>query len=80
MKAVYPMGDSYLLTGPGMEDLPVKEMHTADGDRVLVSCWQPSWKERIQILFGRPFFLAVLTPWRHPGVLLTTDPNKEGLS
>jgi hypothetical protein len=39
--------------------LPLPAHRTQDGK--VVSCWKPTWKERLQIIFGGILWLSVLT-------------------
>jgi len=46
-------------------DLPVYR----DGKEIL-SCWRPSWRERIAILIRGRVWLVVATPLTHPPVMV----------
>ena len=39
------------------------------------SYWSLSWRERLQVLFGRPVRLCVLSTTGHPPVMLDTTAN-----
>jgi hypothetical protein len=45
-----------------------------DGGTIL-SCWRPSWRERLAVLFGRPVWLWVLAAKTHaPVTVEAKDP------
>lgn len=54
---------------------PCADLWTFDDDGVEISCWRPSWRERLAIMFGSPVWLHVVG--RQPPVQLTTDFERE---
>lgn len=66
-----------LLSAPeGWED-SIKPLWTAtsrlsNGQKMMTSCWQPSWKDRIRVLMGWPVWHHTLGD-EHPPIEVTTD-------
>ncbi len=53
-------------TAEDVGDLPVCRF-----DQGIVSCWRPTWAERLSILFfGRAWLHVIATPRTHPPVAL----------
>jgi len=48
------------------------ELPITDSDGHMFSYWQPSWKDRVRILFGRTIRLVVIG-YSHPPVALDTE-------
>jgi hypothetical protein len=44
----------------------------SDSEGVMYSYWQPTWRQRLQILVGRPVRLCVVGS-QHPAVALDTE-------
>lgn len=71
-KTLNPSGKTYSNNVTGVEPLPI----WSDGEQC-VSCWRPTWKERLSILlFGR-VWLAILSGSTHPPAFV--DGRKEYL-
>lgn len=47
-----------------------------DGLPVLISCWQPSWKDRLRILLGGPVWQTIVGRGLPPSSLRTECPFK----
>lgn len=52
---------------PSMTDAECAPLHIYQSMAGMVSCWRPTWRERLAILFGAPLWLWVLSE-RHPPV------------
>lgn len=66
MTPVHFAEENCTLTGTGeVGNLPV---YRADG--MIVSCWRPSWRERLSVLFHGRVWLYVVQPNTHPPVVL----------
>lgn len=40
----------------------------------VISCWKPTWRERLDLLLGRPLWVWVMTrPPAHPPIALSTE-------
>jgi hypothetical protein len=63
-----PVGWNDAREGATCVALPV-----TDVDGALLSYWRVSWRERIQVLLGRPVRLTVLSRL-HPPVMVDTEP------
>jgi hypothetical protein len=50
------------------ESLPIRDTETLQGN-VMVSKWKPTWRERLQLLFGTSIYLGVCGT-THPPVNL----------
>lgn len=70
MKAVKPPIYNRVMSAPGCFDLPA----AFDGEKVIV-CWQPTFKERLRLLFGAKIWhhIACGQACRIQPVLLTLD-------
>lgn len=66
----FPEANKTLTPPKGMENC--ENLRAAYDGSTWVSCWQPTWKERLAILFGNPVWLFVAS-FGHPPVALTTD-------
>lgn len=73
----HPQEQLFTSTDPNVGDLPTIRVEYADGGRGIVSCWRPSFRERLSMLMGRPVYLCVLG-WLYPPVLLSTDAHEVG--
>lgn len=52
--------------------LRVCEARDDDGFDLRISCWKPSWRDRLRVLFGRPVWLHIFGQ-AQPPVRLDTD-------
>ena len=43
------------------EYLPLPTYTMRDTNGSVVSCWQFTWKEKLQVLFGKPLWLEIMT-------------------
>lgn len=67
--------DELIFTLPGNSDvmpLPVLQVTFPEGGTGMVSCWKPSWRDRLRLFFGKPIYLILWFP-AQPPVSLTTD-------
>jgi len=56
---------------PGMDDcLPLRIHRTADCTRC-ISCWRPTWRERLSILFFGRVWIDIYSGHTQPPVALT---------
>jgi hypothetical protein len=58
----FPQSDKLLTKPPSMTDeecspLPV---HCSSTHNAMISCWRPTWRERLAIFFGKPVWLWVI--------------------
>ncbi len=63
----------YISPDPKILDLPVLQVQYSDGQTALLSCWKPSWKDRLRILFGKPIYAGLLSPMQPPIFISTED-------
>lgn len=73
----FPQSNGTLQKPPTMTDeecSPLK-VHRALSHNAYISCWRPTWRERLAILFGSPVWLWVYGE-RHPPVALDTTTFK----
>lgn len=68
---------NFMSPDPNISSLPVLQIAYDDGQRGLVSCWKPSFREILQIIFGQPIFLMILGEIQPPVALLAN--RKEAL-
>ena len=63
---------TFIVDDPEIADLPAC---FDDEAGVVVSCWKPTWRERLNLIFGRPVWLLVMSarPPRHPPVRLDIE-------
>lgn len=69
----FPQANSTLLGGPAENygtDLDVSDLPVYRGGGEIISCWRPSWRERLRVLVGGSVFLRVATTKNHPPVSL----------
>ncbi len=62
-RTLQPSGKQYSDNIQGVEPLPIY----TDGEQC-ISCWRPSWRERLSILFFGRVWLSVLSGSRQPPV------------
>ena len=58
-----------------MTDDECGSLHVWSDGRQCVSCWNPTLKERVRILFGRPVWLGVVSGNTQPPVFVRADRN-----
>lgn len=58
---------------PNILDLPVLQVQYSNGNIGLISCWKPSWKDRLRILFGKPIYAGLLSPVQPPIFISTKN-------
>jgi len=51
-------------------DLDVVDLPVYRDGKEIISCWRPSWRERLSILLRGRVWLLVVTPTTHPPVFL----------
>jgi hypothetical protein len=72
----FPQSTGTLTRPPSMTDeecapLPV---HMCVNQDSIISCWRPSWRERLAVVFGCPVWLWVIgTGGRHPPVAIEVE-------
>lgn len=64
--------------GEAVDDLPVLTTHYESLGPAVISCWKPSLKDLLRILFRRRVYLVVLGR-RCPPVSLSTDAAEVGI-
>lgn len=65
-----------LYTLPGDDSvlpLPVLKVTFNDGVTGLISCWKPSWKDRLRLILGKPIYLALYSSVQPPVSVFTED-------
>jgi hypothetical protein len=55
-------------SGHETNELTIDPLHVWADNQRCVSCWRPSWKERLSILFFGKVWLDVLSPGTQPPV------------
>lgn len=69
----FPQANRIFQKPPSMtdEECSPLEVHVCLNQDAIISCWRPTWRERLAIFFGRPLWLWVTgTGLRHPPVLI----------
>lgn len=70
----FPEANSTLGGGPGkkwgLEKGNVVDLPVFRGEGRIISCWQPSWGERLSILFSGKVWLTVLAARTHAPVAI----------
>jgi hypothetical protein len=61
-----------LLKPEAMSDKQCAELHVYKGEGVIISCWKPSFKERLDIILGRKIWLWVMAERTHPPIAIST--------
>ncbi len=54
---------------------PVSDLPVYQGPQGTVSCWKPTWPERLMILLGCPVWLHFLWAQAHPPVAVSIEPT-----
>lgn len=67
----FPQANKTLLPPKGMDNC--EELHVYSDEKYCISRWKPSFKERIQILFGDGLWLWVVSKNTQPPVSLTVS-------
>jgi hypothetical protein len=72
----FPESNGTLSGGPavayGTED-DVSDLPVHRGAGQIISCWRPSWRDRLRVLVGGRVWLHVLAPRTHAPVLVATE-------
>ena len=68
-----------VVRGDGVDSLPVLATHYEALGPAMISCWRPSFKDLLRILFTRKVYLIVLGR-AHPAVALSADPKATGVT
>ncbi|HEV8247531.1 MAG TPA: hypothetical protein VGP93_17260 [Polyangiaceae bacterium] len=72
---LFPEANGTLTGGPGADygtAAPVLDLPVHRGDGQIISCWRPSWRDRLAIIFGGRVWLRVLTTRTHAPVAVHT--------
>jgi hypothetical protein len=64
--------------GMQVDDLPVLSTYYDALGPAMISCWRPSLKDLLRIIFTRKVYLVVLGRV-HPAVSLSADPKEAGI-
>lgn len=65
----FPQATSTLNRPQSMTDAECAPLHVHFTGSAFVSCWRPTWRERLAVLLGRPVWLWVIG-YSHPPVAL----------
>lgn len=72
MKAVpFAEATGLLLAPKGMENC--SDLHVFSDGEYVISCWMPSWRERIKLMFTGRLWLMFVGARTHPPVALLTE-------
>lgn len=67
--STFPQATALLHRPVSMTDKECASLWVHKTDGAFVSCWRPTWRERLAILFGCPLWLWVIG-YSHPPVAL----------
>lgn len=69
----FPEKTKTLSKPPDMTDEQCQPLPVFNDGTVCISCWQPSWRERLAIAFGRPVWLSIISGHTQPPALVAAD-------